>query len=138
MWLNHECPDCGKIHEKNCTPEPNLRCDMCELKKMSDTEIVNSFKNLYWITSIYGQVGMSDLRRMDQLEYEMDRRLKETGIDIFPQQEFEKWAETKRKEWQHEEQAMLEKEYPIIDEQWKSRRWNLERTDYIDLSGDEI
>ncbi len=30
----------------------------------------------------------------------------------------------------------LKKEYPIQDELWSSRRWNKERTDYVDLSGE--
>ena len=29
----------------------------------------------------------------------------------------------------------IKKEYPIQDEQWASRRWNLERTESCDLSG---
>lgn len=29
------------------------------------------------------------------------------------------------------------KDYPIQDEIWASRRWNKERTEYIDLSGEE-
>ena len=32
--------------------------------------------------------------------------------------------------------SRLQKEYPIQDETWSSRRWNKERTDYVDLSGE--
>ena len=31
----------------------------------------------------------------------------------------------------------LEKKYPIKDDIWASRRWNKERTEYVDLSGEE-
>ena len=30
MYLNHECPICDKIYERNCTPEPDLPCPECE------------------------------------------------------------------------------------------------------------
>lgn len=32
MILNHECPLCKVIHEKECTPEPDRLCYPCELK----------------------------------------------------------------------------------------------------------
>jgi hypothetical protein len=32
--------------------------------------------------------------------------------------------------------SRLQKDYPIQDETWSSRRWNKERTDYVDLSGE--
>jgi hypothetical protein len=34
MMLNHECPICKKIYERDCTPEPDLPCPECvaELK----------------------------------------------------------------------------------------------------------
>lgn len=31
----------------------------------------------------------------------------------------------------------LIKLYPIKDDIWPGRRWNLDHTDYVDLSGDE-
>jgi len=34
----------------------------------------------------------------------------------------------------HENERIL-RDYPIQDEVWASRRWNLDRTDYEDLSG---
>ena len=33
------------------------------------------------------------------------------------------------------ENEKLREEYPIQDNVWESRRWNTERTEYVDLSG---
>ena len=30
MLLNHKCPQCGIIHEMECTPEPDQLCPMCK------------------------------------------------------------------------------------------------------------
>jgi len=30
---------------------------------------------------------------------------------------------------------ILKIKYPVRDSQWKSRRWNKNKTDYVDLSG---
>ena len=31
--------------------------------------------------------------------------------------------------------SLIDKEYPVIDDIWPSRRWKLDKSDYIDLSG---
>ena len=33
MYLTHECPDCGKLHEHASTPEPDKKCPDCALAK---------------------------------------------------------------------------------------------------------
>ena len=31
MMLNHECPICKKIYQRDCTPEPDMPCPECEV-----------------------------------------------------------------------------------------------------------
>ena len=33
MKLNHKCPSCHILHEKECTPEPDQLCPDCENEK---------------------------------------------------------------------------------------------------------
>jgi hypothetical protein len=34
MRLNHKCPICGKIYERDCTPEPDQICPECEVENI--------------------------------------------------------------------------------------------------------
>ena len=39
MMLNHQCPICSAIHEKDCIPEPDLPCDACLVSDYNSFEI---------------------------------------------------------------------------------------------------
>lgn len=44
MMLKHICPDCGKEHELNCTPEPDQLCRVCSpsARVTIDVDCVNT------------------------------------------------------------------------------------------------
>jgi NMD protein affecting ribosome stability and mRNA decay len=33
MYLTHKCPDCGRLHEHESTPEPDKLCPDCDVIK---------------------------------------------------------------------------------------------------------
>lgn len=52
----------------------------------------------------------------------------------------QEYVDTEIEEWFPEEgvsNETLEKEYPIQDDIWPSRRWKSDMSDYVDLSGHE-
>ena len=48
--------------------------DIKEIENLNNCELINQWKDLYWITYVYGQVSLSDMQRIDLLELEMDNR----------------------------------------------------------------
>jgi len=43
MMLTHICPNCGKEHEMECTPEPDQLCSKCE------SRVNNIVKVEFWV-----------------------------------------------------------------------------------------
>lgn len=70
-------------------------CD--EIEKMTDEQLISNWKNLSWINSIYGQVSLNELQRIDLLELEISSR---PDINV---EELELWFKTEKENFEKEE-----------------------------------
>ena len=48
--------------------------DISNIEQLSNKDLVDQWKSLYFIIDIYGQVSLNDMQRMDLLGLEMDNR----------------------------------------------------------------
>ena len=77
--------------------------DIKRIESMKEDELIKQWKSLVWLNSIYGQVSLNELQRIDLIELEMDqRKFHENGVG----DELIKWLEDAHKKFNHS----LEKE----------------------------
>ena len=68
-----------------------------EIERMTNPQLIERWKGLTWTNSIYGQVSLNDMQRIQLLELEMDTR-KRINFD-----ELNDWFETAQKKFEKEQ-----------------------------------
>ena len=67
----------------NYRKEYNILMEYVEqIEKMTDSELIDSWKGLVWLNCIYGQVSLNDMQRIDLIELEIDERPKINSTEL--------------------------------------------------------